>query len=241
LFEDILVDSPATKTNLKQVQRAANRIRKHLLSALENETVGDLRSYLESRELKADSNDHDVGILKGWVASCEDHSQEEPSDILFAITTKRLLYQLVEQSQGQLCSFIEADATYNLTQNGYPCLVIGMVDANHSFRTAAALLISRREDNTAFSNALNCTISKITTGIYISPAVAPNTRNMPSASTALAAAFILAKTKSQKNGLPLDLQTLARLEGQRTLGIALRSQSKMKTIFFCDGRKHGSS
>ena len=51
IFEYILGDSPATKTNLQQVQRAANRLRKQLMSALETETVGDLRKYLQEREL----------------------------------------------------------------------------------------------------------------------------------------------------------------------------------------------
>jgi hypothetical protein len=154
IYKEIVNDSPATKTTLAQVQRATNRLRKKLCSELNYDTVGDLYAFLTQHELSGESDEHKVGFLKGWKCFTRNREVDKPSEVIFAVTTKRLLFQLVQQNEGQLVAFVEADATYKLLQNSYPCLVFGTVDSLHSFRTVC-LVVSKTEDWEAFAHGLN--------------------------------------------------------------------------------------
>jgi hypothetical protein len=153
IYEQIVHDSPTTKTCLAQVQRATHRLRKKVLSMLPTETVGALHSCLMKHEIDAHSDQHFVGVLSGWIVESKEENEKEEPNVVFTVTTKRLLYQLVEQDKGQLSSFVDADATYNLVNNAYKCLVFGTVDARHSFRIVG-LAVSKKEDHVAFGKCL---------------------------------------------------------------------------------------
>ena len=77
---------------------------------------------------------------------------DKAENLHFTLTTKALLKQAAEQDKGQLCSFIDADSTFNLLSNGFPCLIQGTVDAKHSFKLMG-FTISMKEDEAAFTDA----------------------------------------------------------------------------------------
>ena len=79
--------------------------------------------------------------------------QAKATTIHFTLTSKILLRQAMQQDGGQLCSFVDADSTYNLLSNGYPLLILGTVDANNKFRLIGST-VSMHEDEHAFTTAL---------------------------------------------------------------------------------------
>jgi hypothetical protein len=137
IYEEILLHSPKTIVQMKQVQGAVHRLRKKLLCEFPDDSIGYLQQFLKSNTLSNASEEHDVGVLPGWhvsdAGSCLEKSNKA-ANLHFTLTTKALLRQAVSQNEGQLCSFVDIDGTYNLVSNGYPCLILGTVDAKHCFR-----------------------------------------------------------------------------------------------------------
>ena len=125
-----------------------------MLSDLPEASVVFLYQYLESNELKLESNLDQVGVLPGWRANGPKDIEDASSDILFGLTSKRLLKQAVDQANGPNCSFVLLDGTYKLTIHGYPTLILGTMDSAHHFKVLA-VFFSRREDTLSYSDALH--------------------------------------------------------------------------------------
>jgi hypothetical protein len=152
-FEDFLLKDKDAKVTLKQIQQAHHRLRKKVLSDLPEASVGFLHQYLASNELTLQSGLDEVGVLPGWRANGPKDIEDAASDIIFGLTSKRLLKQAVDQAGGPNCSFIMLDGTYKLTIHGYPTLIIGTMDSNHQFKVLA-IFFSRKEDTLAYIDAL---------------------------------------------------------------------------------------
>jgi hypothetical protein len=156
IYNELVLESPDTASNLKQVQGACNRMRRKILSDFPEDSVGFLREFLLSNQLTHESDQHDVGILNGWEVCCSsggDHGTETATEVNFTITTKALLARGKKQAEGQLCSFVDTDGTYNLLANGYPNLLVGTVDAEHHFHLLG-IAVSIREDHVAFEKVI---------------------------------------------------------------------------------------
>jgi hypothetical protein len=88
--------------SLKQVQQAMVYMKRRQFSVLQQNTVGFLNEWLKSNELTVDSEMHTVGVLPGWICNGNFSIEDVEADVHFVITTKRLLYHVVEQAG---CSF----------------------------------------------------------------------------------------------------------------------------------------
>jgi hypothetical protein len=184
IYEEILLHSPKTIVQMKQVQGAVHRLRKKLLCEFPDDSIGYLQQFLKSNTLSNASEEHDVGVLPGWhvsdAGSCLEKSNKA-ANLHFTLTTKALLRQAVSQNEGQLCSFVDIDGTYNLVSNGYPCLILGTVDAKHCFRLLG-FTVSMHEDEAAFASALQAVKAAMDTflGCTWSPSYAMADSKLPS-------------------------------------------------------------
>jgi hypothetical protein len=99
--------------------------------------------------LNADSAPHTVGVLPGWMATGPSNIEDTNVNIHFVLTTKTLLYCIVEQAACSFGEFVTVDGTYSLLDIGFPILKLGTVDAMHRYGDVC-LCISRHEDETSF-------------------------------------------------------------------------------------------
>lgn len=146
----ILPHSVYENIALKQVQQAMVYLKKSHCSVLEQNTIGYLNAWLEANELTADSDMHTVGVLHGWKCTGSSNIEHVEADVHFIVTTKRLLYNLVEQAQCGFGQFLSIDATYSLLDVGYPVQKLGTVDAAHKYHDAA-ICIARHENTDSFA------------------------------------------------------------------------------------------
>jgi hypothetical protein len=153
IYKDQVLDSPETSVTKDQVKRSCKNIKKKLLSELPENTLGFLNAHLSRIVLHDKSEQHEVGALPGWKAlQCGD---EDTSDVLFVLTSKRLLYVLVEQAGGRLVSFFHVDGTYSLTSHGFPVLVVGTVDSLQHFKLVAICVV-RHDSAPYYADCLRC-------------------------------------------------------------------------------------
>ena len=95
-----------------------------------------------------------MGVLPGWVASGPINIEDSTVQVHFVLTTKRLLYRLVEQAECEFGQFLSVDGTYSLLKNGFPILKLGTVDAMNKYADVC-MCVSRHEIESAFSTMLN--------------------------------------------------------------------------------------
>jgi hypothetical protein len=153
VYRNIKKIQPFSKVTKKQVQQAMVYLRKKEGSALKQNTIGYLHEWLENHELSMESDMHTVGVLPGWVACGPINVEDASVEVHFVLTTKRLLYRLVEQAGCDFGQFLSVDGTYCLLENGFPILKIGTVDAMHKYGEVC-VCVSRHEDEGAFSKML---------------------------------------------------------------------------------------
>ena len=144
---------PFSKVTKRQVQQAMVYMRKKDGSVLKQNTIGFLHEWLENHELSTDSEMHIVGVLPGWVATGPTNIEDSTVEVHFVITTKRLLYRLVEQAGCEFGQFVSVDGTYSLLESGFPVLKLGTVDAMHKYGDVC-WCVSRHEDEGAFAKML---------------------------------------------------------------------------------------
>jgi hypothetical protein len=65
---------------------------------LKQNIIGYLHDWLQNNELNADSAPHTVGVLPGWMARGPSNIEDTNVNIHFVLTTKTLLYCIVEQA-----------------------------------------------------------------------------------------------------------------------------------------------
>jgi len=119
IHRKIVDASPDTKVKISQVQNSTKYLKRKLLGSLLDNTVGALNQFCSDNEMGWDSELHAVAVLPGWEANGQD-LLEDAADVCFTLSTKQLLTNAIKQSNGKLCSFVDADSTYNLCDNGYP-------------------------------------------------------------------------------------------------------------------------
>jgi len=76
------------------------------------------------------------------------------ADVHFVVTSKRLLYNLVQQAQVGFGQFLSIDATYSLLDVGYPVQKFGTVDAAHKYYDAG-ICVARHENEPSFALSMN--------------------------------------------------------------------------------------
>ena len=89
--------SPANRINKGQVQRALRKQRNQV-SVLHQNTIGYLHKWLSNNELILTSSEDTVGVLPGWICTCEALVQDienSDCDIHFVLSSKTMLKQLV--------------------------------------------------------------------------------------------------------------------------------------------------
>jgi hypothetical protein len=133
----------------KQVAQAVVYMRKKNGSALKQNTVGYLYEWLEKNQLGISSEMHTVGVLPGWVARGPVNIEDSSVNIHFVLTTKRLLYNLVQQANCSFGQLVALDGTYSLLDLGYPVLKCGTIDAAHRYHDVC-VCVSRHENQEAF-------------------------------------------------------------------------------------------
>ena len=85
-------------------------------------SLGELGKWCEDHQY-----DHAFDDDKSFVLNYLIEQENTQCRFRFFVTTRRLLSQL------KLSSIIMTDATYKLIWQGYPCIVVGVVDNNKSF------------------------------------------------------------------------------------------------------------
>jgi hypothetical protein len=149
IYRKLKKSEPFSKITQKQVQQAVLYLRKKEGSVLKQNTIGYLYEWLAKNELNIASAPHTVGVLPGWRATGPCNIEDSTVNIHFVLTTKTLLYRIVEQAACSFGQFITVDGTYSLLDIGFPVLKLGTVDALHRYADVC-LCISRHEDEAAF-------------------------------------------------------------------------------------------
>ena len=112
--------------------------------------MGGLYKYLEENQLNHTYDGNEIGVLPDFV--CTPDVGPKQSQILFGLSSKNLMQQMIFQATSRMVCFIDVDGTYSLTSHEYPTIVVGTVDANHKFHLVA-LFISQLEDADAYFKA----------------------------------------------------------------------------------------
>ena len=141
--------------SLKQVQQAMGYLKKHHCSVLEQNTIGYLSEWLQKNELMVETEMHIVGVLSGWKCEGNVNVEDTEADIHFVVTTKRLLFNLVQQAECNFGQFLSIDGTYGLLDVGYPVTKVGIVDAIHKYHDVA-VAVTRHEYADSFSQTVRC-------------------------------------------------------------------------------------
>lgn len=139
--------------SLKQVQQAMGYIKKKHCGVLQQNTVGFLNEWLQKHELTVDSDMHTVGVLRGWKCNGTSSVEDSGADVHFVISTKRLLFNVVQQAACSFGEFLSIDGTYGLLDVGYPVIQVGTVDATHKYYHVA-VAVSRHENTESFTQTL---------------------------------------------------------------------------------------
>ena len=150
----ILPNSIYANIGLKQVQHAMGYLKKTHCSVLEQNTIGYLNEWLQANELSIDSEIHTVGVLPGWRCNGNSNIENVEADVHFVVTSKRLLYNLVQQAQVGFGQFLSIDATYSLLDVGYPVQKLGTVDAAHKYYDAG-ICVARHENEPSFALSMD--------------------------------------------------------------------------------------